>query len=160
MAAARKPVARAERLSARAFLRQVADELPSHLPPRLRAFTGEQWGRYYKVWYAEKKIHFEVQFLSGGRVEIGFHLEADRETNDRIAAGLERKAAAIRKELGPQASFGTHGSGWRSLAETWSGAEVRSPDAATEAAARLAEYVVAVTPLLRAGGSPSRASGR
>jgi hypothetical protein len=160
MATARKPAARAERLSARAFLRQVADELPSHLPPRLREFTGEQWGRYYKVWYAEKKIHFEVQFLTGGRLEIGFHLEADPETNDRVATGLERKAAAIRKALGPDAAFGAHGSGWRSLAETWSGAEVRSPDAATEAAARLAEYIASVTPLLREGGSRGRTSGR
>jgi hypothetical protein len=137
------------RRSARAFLKQVADELPNHLPPRLRDFSSEQWGRYYKVWYgAEKKIHFEVQFIAGGRLEIGLHLESDPETNERIGSALERKAAAIRRALGDEAGFRSHGSGWRSLAERWSGGDLRNEEAATEAAARLAEYVVAVTPLL------------
>src|SRR2546425_1193160 len=76
-AAAGRVMARAPRRGTRAFLRQVADELPSHLPPKLRAFQAEQWGRFYKVWYAERKIHFEVQFVSGGRLQIGLHLEAD-----------------------------------------------------------------------------------
>jgi hypothetical protein len=139
------------RRSARAFLKQVADELPSHLPPRLRDFSSEQWGRYYKLWFGEeKKLHFEVQFIAGGRLEIGLHLESDPETNDRIAASLERKSAAIRRALGDEASFGAHGNGWRSLAERWSGGDLRAEEAATEAAARLAEYIVAVTPLLSA----------
>lgn len=139
------------RRSARAFLKQVADELPSHLPPRLRDFSSEQWGRYYKVWFGDdKKIHFEVQFIAGGRLEIGLHLEADAETNDRIASSLERKHDAIRRALGDEASFRVHGNGWRSLAERWSGGDLRAEEAATEAAARMAEYIVAVTPLLSA----------
>lgn len=149
-----KPAA-APRRSTRAFLKQVADELPSHLPPRLRDFSSEQWGRYYKVWYGEeKKIHFEVQFISGGRLEIGFHLESDPDTNERIASTLERKDAAIRRGLGEEAGFGSHGGGWRSLSERWRGGDLRAEEAATEAAARLAEYVVTVMPMLsqRAGG--------
>ncbi|MGH2726326.1 MAG: hypothetical protein ACRDKS_05055 [Actinomycetota bacterium] len=139
----------APRRSARAFLKQVADELPSHLPPRLRDFSAEQWGRYYKVWFGEeKKIHFEVQFIAGGRLEIGLHLESDPDTNERIAGALERKGAAIRRALGERAGFGSHGNGWRFLAERWSGGDLRNEEAATEAAARLAEYVVTVSPLL------------
>ncbi len=138
-----------QRRSARAFLSQVADELPSHLPPRLRDFSSEQLGRYYKVWFgAEKKIHFEVQFIAGGRLEIGFHLESDPDTNQRVATGLERKRATIRRSLGDQAAFGSHGNGWRFLAERWSGGDLRNEETATEAAARMAEYVVAVTPHL------------
>jgi hypothetical protein len=139
----------APRRSARAFLKQVADELPSHLPPRLRDFSSEQWGRYYKVWFgSEKKVHFEVQFIAGGRLEIAFHLESDPDTNDRIATALERKRAAITRALGEEARFGSHGNGWRSLGERWSGGDLRAEEAATEAAARLGEYVVTVTPLL------------
>ena len=137
------------RLGQKAFLRQIADELPSHLPPRLRSFGAEQWGRYYKVWFDQKKIHFEVQFVSGGRVEIGLHLEADADTNDRVAAALRRKEPSIRRALGPEPAFGSHGPGWRSVAELWRGAEARSEVGATEAAARLAEYVVALAPLIR-----------
>ena len=143
--------ASAPRRSARAFLKQVADELPSHLPPRFRDFSSEQWGRFYKVWYGdEKKIHFEVQFIPGGRLEIGLHLESDPDTNERIASALERKEAAIRRALGDEARFGSHGRGWRSVSERWSGGDLRNEEAATEAAARLAEYVVAVGPLLSA----------
>jgi hypothetical protein len=141
--------ASAPRRSARAFLKQVADELPSHLPPRLRDFSSEQWGRFYKVWYGdEKKIHFEVQFIPGGRLEIGLHLESDPDTNERIASALGRKEPAIRRALGEDAKFGSHGRGWRSVSERWSGGDLRNEEAATEAAARLAEYVVAVGPML------------
>ena len=143
----------AQRRSARAFLRQVADELPSHLPPKLRSFEGEQWGRYYKVWYQEKKIHFEVQFLRNGRLEIGLHFEADAETNERLASTLSKKKAAIRSALGDDAKFREFGPGWRSVAETWSGGDMRSEEAATEAAARLGEYVAALSPMLVTAGN-------
>lgn len=131
-----------------AFLRQVADELPSHLPRKLRDFEAEQWGSYYKVWFEQKKIHFEVQFLRNGRLEIGLHMESDAETNERVAAALERKRSTITKSLGGDARFGAHGPGWRSVAETWSGGDMRSEEAATEAAARLGEYVATLAPLL------------
>lgn len=134
--------------SARAFLRQVADELPMHLPPDLREIESEQWGRFYKVWYGDKRLHFETQFVSGGRLEIGFHMEADAETNERVAAVLERKATRIKKNLGAEARAGSHGPKWRCLAETWSGGDLRSEGAATEAAARLAEYIRTILPLL------------
>jgi hypothetical protein len=146
--ASRKPRAAAPRRGTRVFLAQVADELPSHLPPRLRDFSSERWGRMYKVWFAQKKVHFEVQFVHGGRLEIGLHLEADQDTNERVWTALERKAAAIRRALGDEAAFGSHGPGWRCVAEKWSGGDLRGEEAATEAASRLAEYVVALAPLL------------
>jgi hypothetical protein len=150
----------AQRRSARAFLRQVADELPSHLPPKLRSFEGEQWGRYYKVWYREKKIHFEVQFLRNGRLEIGLHFEADAETNERLASALSKKKTAIRSALGDDAKFREFGPGWRSVAETWSGGDMRSEEAATEAASRLGEYVAVLSPMLEnvSGSAPSSAT--
>jgi hypothetical protein len=138
----------AQRRSARAFLRQVADELPSHLPPRFRDFEAEQWGRYYKIWFGDKKIHFEVQFLRNGRLEIGLHFEADAETNERLASALSKKRTAIRSALGEDAKFREFGPGWRSVAETWAGGDMRGEEAATEAASRLGEYVTVLRPLL------------
>jgi hypothetical protein len=114
----------------------------------LRDFESEQWGRFYKVWYTDKRFHFEAQFLNGGRLEIGFHLEADAETNDAIAEGLARKESRIRRALGDAPAIGSHGPRWRSIAERWSGGDLRSPEAATEAAARLADYIRTIRPLL------------
>jgi len=138
------------RRSARAFLRQVADELPSHLPPKWRGYDAEMWGRYYKIWFSDTKIHFEVQFLRNGNLEIGLHLEAGASINERIGAALKRKRAAIEKALGPEAKFGSHGRGWVSIAERWSGGSMRAEEAATEAASRLGQYVAAIAPLLPA----------
>jgi hypothetical protein len=126
----------------------------------LRDFSSEKWGSYFKVWYgAEKKIHFEVQFLRNGRLEIGLHLEADAETNDRVASALEGKRSAIARSLGDDVKFGSHGPGWRSVAETWSGGDLRGEEAATEAAARLGEYVSVLAPMLAPGSArrPGRA---
>jgi hypothetical protein len=131
-----------------AFLRQVADELPGHLPPALRDYEAQQWGRFYKVWYGDRKIHFEVQFLSRRELQIGLHLEADEETNERVAVGLERRKGRIRKALGEEASVGSHGPRWRCMAESWRGGELTGEDAAIEAAARLAEYMRTLQPLL------------
>lgn len=148
MSPARRP--RAQRRGKGSFLSQVADELPSHLPPRLRDFSSEKWGSYFKVWYgAEKRIHFEVQFLRNGRLEIGLHFEADAETNERGAEALMRRKDAVRAALGEDVRFGEHGRGWRSVAETWSGGNMRGEEAATEAASRLAEYVIALNPMLK-----------
>lgn len=138
----------APRRGTRSFLRQVADELPTHLPPKYRDYDSEQWGRYLKVWFSDQKIHFEVQFLRNGRLEIGLHFESDRATNERLATALEGKESRIRRSLGEAVRFGSHGPRWRSVAERWSGGDLRGEEAATEAAARLAEYVVALEPLL------------
>jgi hypothetical protein len=130
------------------FLRQVADELPAHLPPALRGYDAQQWGRFYKIWYGDRKIHYEVQFLSRRELQIGLHLEADEKTNEEVAGTLERRRARIRKALGEDASVGSHGPKWRFLAESWRGGELTGEDAAIEAAARLAEYVRTLQPLL------------
>jgi hypothetical protein len=138
----------AQRRGKKMFLRQVEDELPSHLPPKLRDFSSELWGSYYKVWYDAPKIHFEVQWLRNGWLEIGLHLEADAQTNERIANELDGKRAAIKKKLGDDVKFVAHGPGWRGVVERWSGGDMRGEEAATEAASRLGEYVTALAPLL------------
>src|SRR5919198_1545629 len=106
------------------FLRQVADELPAHLPPALREYESHQWGRFYKIWYGDRKIHFEVQFLSRRELQIGLHLESDEKTNQELVGSLERQRAKIRKALGDEASVGSHGPKWRSFAESWRGGEL------------------------------------
>lgn len=145
------PSRTAARRSANAFLRQVADELPNLLPPSLRDYETEHWGRCFKVWYRDKPIHFEVQFLRNGRLEIAFHMEADQATNESLDAVLRSKEKPLRRALGDEPEFFAHGPKWRALREVWAGGDLRSEEAAVEAAARLAEYVRAIRPLLPAG---------
>lgn len=140
------------RRGTRSFFRQVAEELPNHLPPADRGYQAEQWGRYYKVWFADRALHFEVQFLRNGALEIAFHMESDAETNQRVAGGLKKKTAAIRRALGDEPAFFAHGPRWQALREVWTGGDLRGEEAATEAAARLADYIRAVRPLLAATG--------
>ncbi len=71
---------------------------------------------------------------TNGRLEIGLHFEADAETNEHGADALERKEDAIRKALGDDVNFSSHGRGWRSVAETWSGGDMRGEEEATEPA--------------------------
>ncbi|MGH2829895.1 MAG: hypothetical protein ACRDJM_05380, partial [Actinomycetota bacterium] len=142
----------------RAFFRQVAEELPGHLPPAHRSYRTEQWGRFFKLWYGERKEqHFEVQFLRDGSLEVAFHMEGDAESNAATGALLESKAAAIRAALGKQAEFASHGPRWRALREVWRDGDLRGEEAATEAASRLAAYVVALRPLLSATTIPTAA---
>lgn len=136
--------------SKRAFLRQVAEELPSHLPPSLRGFSLQQWGHFIKVWYRDPKFHFEAQFLGNGALEVGFHMEAGEAHNEEMAARLERKASLVRARLGAEARFGSHGPRWRSLSETWRGGDLTGEEAATEVSARLAEYIRALHSIVEA----------
>ncbi|HVL90713.1 MAG TPA: hypothetical protein VM841_10820 [Actinomycetota bacterium] len=143
----------AGRRSANAFLRQVADELPNWLPPAHRGYASEHFGRCFKVWYDAKPVHFEVQFLRNGRLEIAFHMESDLKTNTEINALLERKQHEIRLALGDEPEFFAHGPKWRALREVWSGGNLRSEEAAVEASARLADYVKAIRPLIPPPGA-------
>lgn len=142
---------RSGRRSANAFLRQIADELPNLLPPAHRDYTSEHFGRCFKIWYGDKPIHFEVQFLRNGRLEIAFHMESDLKTNTELNALLEKNKRSIRGTLGDEPEFFAHGPKWRALREVWAGGDLRSEEAAVEASARLAEYITAIRPLLPAG---------
>ncbi len=136
------------RLSTRGFLRLVADQLPGMLPPSQRTYESEQWGRYYKFWYRDKGLHFEVQFLRNHALEIAFHMESDKKTNEAVFAGLEAKAPKIRRALGEDVELISHMPRCYAVREVRKAGGLRREEAAIEAAARLAGYVVALRPML------------
>lgn len=155
-----KPPARCRRnetmrLSRTGFLKQVADQLPSMLPPAHRGFQSEQWGRYFKLWYRDKGLHFEVQFLRNNTLEIAFHMESDKQTNAETFALLESKRTMIGKKLGDDVELMSHMPRCFAAREVWRGGELRGEEAAIEAAARIADYVVALRPIVE-GPSATR----
>ena len=131
----------------RDFYGDVAEQLPSMLPPDLRDYQTSRMGGVFKVFYDDRRQHFELWFRAGG-LEVAFHLEGGA-TDDEVAELLGRKLPSIRRALGGDVRLEPFGAGWTHLFELWRGAS-RGPDLAAEAAERLGEYVRVVEPLRRA----------
>jgi len=161
----------------RAFFTDVADALRGFLPRELRAFSSYTGAHNVKVWYgADSHEHYEVQLISrsalkagkkagtGPALEIGFHSEhPSADDNERA---IERVHEAI-KTLGRPAEAGRflgRQSSWMRVSEIWEGDTITAPEAAIEAAERLANYIRAIEKLRATvdGRSPraSRPTGR
>ena len=145
----------------RDFFDTVDDALRGFLPPALRGFASYRSSRNLKVWYGvEGREHYEVQFVSGPGLEVGFHAEhRDAERNEAVLARLLEGEKSWRKALGRQPESGAflgRQSAWRRISEVWDGDGI-TDDAAVEAAERLGAYIAALEPLRRAGARKVRA---
>ena len=143
----------------RSYFDQVLDAFegfvdPAHGPPRARTHR-----RGIKVWFADAtREHYEAQLVQvdgDHRLEIGFHAEhPEPATNqaviDRIVGDL-----AGHDPLGADAAAGAFigADRWRRISELWDPPDPDDPEAVIEIAARLADYVDALEPARRAGGS-------
>ena len=137
----------------RAFFETADDALRGFLPPAFRNFASYRTGRNLKVWYgSENREHYEVQFVSGPGLEVGFHAEhRDPGRNEEVLARLLSKEKAWRKALGRQPEAGAflgRQAAWRRISEVWDG-DGLTDDASVEAAERLGDYIQALEPLRR-----------
>ncbi len=112
--------------------------------------------RGMKVWFDDDtREHYESQLIRvDGEVqlEIGFHAEHPKAPlNDEVLRRLLAAEPAWRSELGddPVAGDFIGRAGWRRISEVWPPPEADVVDEAIEAAARLADYVIALEPLRR-----------
>lgn len=117
--------------------------------------------RGIKVWFDDdSREHYESQLIRvDGEVqlEIGFHAEHPKAPlNDEVLQRLLAVEPAWRRELGDHAVAGDFigRAGWRRISETWPAPDAEVIDEAIEAAARLADYVIALEPLRRSGNAP------
>jgi hypothetical protein len=131
----------------RDFYAEVADELPTMLPTDLRDYQTQRMGGVFKVFYDDRRQHFELWFRDGG-LEVAFHLEGG-EDDEPVVRTLERRLNAIRKQLGGDIRLEPFGRDWVHLYEQWRGAS-RQPELASEAAERLAEFIRTIEPIRRA----------
>jgi len=144
-----------------AFFRDTLDALVGFLPHDLASFEHRVHGRGLKVWYGTAtKEHYEAQevgrYVDGGgkerrgrALEIGFHCEhAKPEANAAVIDRLVARETSWRKALGRDAVagffVGDESKTWQRVSEFWSGPEIDEPDAAIEAADRLATYIAAL----------------
>lgn len=142
----------------RSFFHQVLDVFEgfaADVDGELHSFAHR---RGLKVWFDEaNREHYEAQLVrTDGEIglEIGFHSEYPKASaNDEVMALLTSHEAAWRSELGDEPVAGPFlGSDvWRRISEVWEAPDAEDVDAAIEVAARLADYVVTLEPLRRAG---------
>lgn len=118
---------------------------------------GSGWS--VKVWFDEPREHYEVQWLNGRDVEVGFHAEhRDEARNEAVLAAFAAAERDWRSMLGDEPVAGAFVGGrpehWRRLSEVWETPDLSSVDLAMEAADRLATYTEALEPL-RTGARPT-----
>jgi hypothetical protein len=118
--------------------------------------------RGLKVWFDDdSREHYESQLIRvDGEVqlEIGFHAEYPKAPqNDEVLQRLLGVEQVWRAELGDDAVAGDFigRAGWRRISELWPAPDAEVIDEAIEAAARLADYVIALEPVRRAA-QPAR----
>jgi hypothetical protein len=153
----------------RAFFDQVAEALVGFLPPERTEFSCRASSRNLKVWFGpEAREHYEVQLVPAGMagrpagrggktqqgrgpvLEVGFHAEhPDAGRNQEVIGRLLAGEPGWRDDLGAEVEAGAFlgRSGWRRVSEVWEGADLEGPEAAVEAADRLALYICALEPL-------------
>jgi hypothetical protein len=115
--------------------------------------------RGLKVWFDDDtREHYEAQLIRvDGEVqlEIGFHCEHPKAPqNEEVLRRLLAAESVWRRELGEAAVAGEFigRAGWRRISEVWPPPDADAMDEAIEAAARLADYVIALEPVRRTAG--------
>jgi hypothetical protein len=113
--------------------------------------------RGLKVWFDDaSREHYESQLIrvdGAVQLEIGFHAEYPKAPqNDEVLRRLLGAEPVWRPELGDDAVAGDFigRAGWRRISEVWPAPDAEVIDEAIEAAARLADYVIALEPVRRA----------
>ena len=109
--------------------------------------------RGLKVWFDDDtREHYESQLIrvdGEDRLEIGFHSEyAKAPQNDEVLQRLLAAEPVWRDDAVAGDFIGR--AGWRRISEVWPPPETDVIDEAIEAAARLADYVIALEPVRRA----------
>lgn len=140
----------------REFYDNVADALAGFLPPSMRGFEMYRSSRNLKLWYANDRVHYEVQIVKRGKVvglEIGFHTEyKDKTKNDEVVASLQKEEKSWRTQLGAEpeiaAFIGLESGPWKRISEVWETDVDDSISTAVDAAERLSLYVKTFEPLL------------
>ena len=135
----------------RPFFEAVAEIVPGLLDGA--SVKGSGWS--VKVWFDEPKEHYEVQWLDGRHVEVGFHTEhRDAARNEAVLAALLAAEADWRAALGDDPEAGLFVGGrpehWRRVSEVWLDADLGSVDLVMEVVDRVVSYADALEPLRRA----------
>jgi hypothetical protein len=146
----RSPAPALPRLDSRTFLRGVVDLVLDEIPADYSPIHSIAYSNQAKLWSGNRQLHYEAWIRDRlGVIEIGLHFEADTLSNARLLAAFRAHERAIRRALGPDVRIETWDKGW---ARVWEPIALATLDRAfvERIGGRIAEYVTALEPLLRA----------
>ena len=134
-------------------------EFLENLPELVRQQLGSELGGFdvigpgaslIKLHYSRPSVHYEVWIRRRqGQVELGLHLEADRETNSRYLGLLQGRSESIRSSLGSGVEIARWDKGWARAHETLT-LEPLTDDFLIEVSFRLSAMMRTLEPVLRA----------
>jgi hypothetical protein len=138
------------RLDSRTFLRGVVDLVLEEIPANISPIHSVVYSNQTKLWSGNKQLHYEAWIRDRpGVIELGLHFEADALTNARLLAAFRARERTIQRALGAEVRIETWDKGW---ARVWEPVALASLDQVflELIGGRVAAYVVALEPLLRA----------
>jgi hypothetical protein len=146
-----------------AFFRALPQPVAAALPPSLKGVRHRVRSSQAQWFYDDPRLHFEAWWhAKTGRLELGLHLEAAPETNERIGGGLSRRMLMIKARLGERLDLEPWDRGWVRLYETYP-VEVFDRVRITSTAQRMAELIQVLWPIcqdLRKTGAKIRVAER
>lgn len=135
------------------FLGAARERAADRLPVELRNWHTRIMYASLQAHYGNPRIHYEVWLVrKTGRIEIGLHFEADRDTNHAWARLLAGHADDLRAAIGPDAELEEWTASWTRLHQTLPLAALDNA-LCDDVAGRLAALVAATHPLLEAAGA-------
>jgi len=131
------------------FQVSLVDQTRKQLPRALRKFDARSFFSMVKLHYSNPKLHYEVWVRGQERlVEVGFHFEADKATNDALREYFASRALEIHAELGPRVEVEQWTNSWSRVHEV---VPYTSLDAelVDQLAKKLARMISVLQPMLK-----------
>jgi len=130
------------------FLLRVRELAEARLPGDTPPLQGRLRFSLLQLYRVDPRLHYEVWIQrKTGRIEVGLHLEGEREVNYRWAEVLGRRVLELRAQLGPSVELEEWTSSWVRLHQT---VPLRKLDdeLADEVAELLARFIRVMEPIL------------
>jgi hypothetical protein len=140
-----------------AFFNRVSSQLAKRVPEQHREFTARPMFNLMKVAYANERVHYEVAIdLNHQVLEIALHFEDGPISTLAYLTYLDRRIVELKHDLGHEIELERWTASWGRVYELWPLEKIDQP-VADRVAARLADYVVTLQPLIESSGiAPER----
>jgi hypothetical protein len=141
-------VSGAEHLTRRDFFHDLELALGPLLPEPLRAYQSSATHNLLKLYYGERRLHFEVWANARDRqIELGLHFEDGPESTKRLIRYFDGHIVELKHLLGPELELERWTNSWGHLYQVIPYQPLTDPLVA-EIAGRLARMIALLQPLL------------
>lgn len=138
------------------FLEAIEEKLKDMLPPEYQDFKSYKSKGYYKQFKLYPNTHYEIRFTSDKQVEIGLHIESNKEKTEKFFSFLLGKEKQIKSSLGTGVKIEKWGRGWTERKGAyWARVFELTPQKGLdenfliEISERLKEYILTLQPILK-----------